>query len=164
MMELSPEQISAVQTFALSNMEEGMGQNVARAQGLQQELAQKRVSLLQELAEAQAHQDKEGLLAEIVEEEMAHQTQVLVLSHLHLWQAEEIKAQSKEIKQLSTLLERQQTILEHVQEQQSSVFQMPHVQPPPLLLDELQKDAFNVIPGTVNPRCGTSIEYLSGLS
>ena len=35
-MELSPEQTSAVQALALSNMVEGMGQNIARAQGLQQ--------------------------------------------------------------------------------------------------------------------------------
>ena len=36
---------------------------------------------------------------------MAHQRQVSVLSHLHLRQAEEIRAQSDEIKRLSTLLE-----------------------------------------------------------
>ena len=54
---------------------------------------------------------------------MAHWMQVSVLSHLHLRQAEEIKAQSNEIKRLSTLLEKQQTLLEQVQEkqQQSSV-------------------------------------------
>ena len=55
---------------------------------------------------------------------------------------------------MSTLLERQQTILE----------QMPQVQPPTSQLDELQKEAFNILPGTVNARHGTSIEYLSGLS
>ena len=33
---------------------------------------------------AQALKVQEALLAEIVEEEMAHQTQVSVLSHLHL--------------------------------------------------------------------------------
>ena len=52
-MELSPEQTSAFQTLTLSDMEEGMGQNVARTQELQQELAQKRASLSQESAEAQ---------------------------------------------------------------------------------------------------------------
>ena len=67
---------------------------------------------------------------------MAHQTQVSVLLHLHLQQAEEIKVQSKEIKRLSTLLERQQTILEQVQEQQqSSVSQVPRVQPPTFWLN-----------------------------
>ena len=58
-----------------------MRQNVTRAQGLQEELAQRRASLLQDLAEAQALTGQEALLAEIVEEEMAHWTQVLVLSH-----------------------------------------------------------------------------------
>ena len=75
-----------------------MGQNVTRAQGLQEELAQRRASLLQDSPEAQALKGQEVLLAEIVEEEMAHQLQVSVLLHLHLWQAEEIKAQSEEFK------------------------------------------------------------------
>ena len=74
-----------------------MGPNFTRAQGLQGELAQRRASLLQDSAEAQALKGQEALLAEIVEEEMAHQTLVSVLSHLHLQQVEEIKAQSKEM-------------------------------------------------------------------
>ena len=107
---------------------------------------------------------QEALLAEILEEEMAHQMQVSALSHLHLWQAEEIKAQSEEIKWLSTLLERQQTIMEQVQKQQSSVSQMPWVQQPTSWLDELQKEAFNILPGTINARHGNGIQYLSSLS
>ena len=47
---------------------------------------------------------------------MAHQTQVLVLSHLHLQQAKEIKSQSDEIRHPFTLLEKQQAVLEQVQE------------------------------------------------
>ena len=97
---------SALQALALSDIKEGMGHNVTRAQGLQEELAQRRTSLLQDSTEAQALKGQEELLAEIVEEEMAHQTQVSVLSHLHLRQAEEIRAQSDEIKRLSTLLEK----------------------------------------------------------
>ena len=117
-----------------------MGHNVTRAQGLQEELAQRTASLLQDSAEAQALKGQEELLAKIVEEEMAHWTQVSVLLHLHLQQAEEIKAQSDEIKRLSNLLERQQTLLEQVQEQQqqSSVSQVPRVQPPTSQLNELQ--------------------------
>ena len=91
-MEISPEQSSAMQALALSNIEEGMGQNVTRAQGLQEELAQRRVSILQDSAEALALKGQESLLAEIVEEEMAHWMQVSVLSHLHHQQAKEIKA------------------------------------------------------------------------
>ena len=40
--------------LALSNMEEGMGQNVERAQALQEELVQRRASLHHDSAEAQA--------------------------------------------------------------------------------------------------------------
>ena len=100
--------------LALSNMEEGMGQNVERAQALQEELVQRRASLHHDSMEAQALQGQEALLANIIEEEMGHRTQVLVLSHLHLQQAEEIKSQSEEIRCLSTLLEKQQAILERV--------------------------------------------------
>ena len=143
-------------------MEEGMEHNVM-AKGLKQDLAQRRASLSQESAEASL-QGKEALPADIIEEEMAHQTQVSVLSHLHLWQAKEIKAQSDEIKWLSTLLERQQAILEHVQKQQSSVCQIPHTQWPTSQLDELHKEAFNILPGTVNARCGAGTQHLSRLS
>ena len=66
---------------------------------------------------------------------------------------------------MSTLLERQQTILEQVQEQQqSSVSQMPRVQPMTFQLDELQGEAFNILPHTVNARHDTSIKHLSSLS
>ena len=102
----SPKLNSALQALTLSNIEEGMGHNVTRAQGLQEELAQRRASLLQNSAEAQALKGQQELLEEIVEEEVAHWMQVSVLSHLHLRQVEEIKAQSDEIKRLSTLLEK----------------------------------------------------------
>ena len=45
-MELSPKQSSALQALDLSNIEERIGQNVTRAQGLQGELVQRRPSLL----------------------------------------------------------------------------------------------------------------------
>ena len=101
--ELIPEMNSALQVLALSDIKEGLGHNVTRAQGLQEELAQRRASLLQDSTEAQALKGHEELLVEIVEEEMAYQTQISVLSHLHLRQADEIRAQSNEIKRLSTL-------------------------------------------------------------
>ena len=78
---MSPKHSSALQALALSNIEEGMGQNVTRVQGLQEELVQRRASLLQDSAEAQALKGQEALLAEIVENEMAHWKQVSVLSH-----------------------------------------------------------------------------------
>ena len=103
--------------LALSNMEKGMGHNIKRAQALQEDIAQRRASLNHHSAEAQALQGQEDLLANIIEEEMAHRMQVLVLSHLHLQQAKEIKSQCEEIRHLSTLLEKQQVVLERVQEQ-----------------------------------------------
>ena len=50
--ELSPTMNSALQALALSDIKEGMGHNVTRAQGLQEELSQRRASLLQDSAEA----------------------------------------------------------------------------------------------------------------
>ena len=157
---------SALQVLALSEIEEGMGHNVTRAQGLQEELAQRRASLLQESAEAQALKGQQELLAEIMEEEMSHRTQVSVLSHLHLRQAEEVRAQSDEIKRLSTLLKEQQTLLEQVQEsqKQQSASVAQKAQPPTSRLSELQQEAFQYLPGTVNVRCRTRIQYLSGIS
>ena len=83
-MEISPEWLSALQALALSNIKEGMGQNVTRAQGLQEELPQRRSSLLKDSAKAQALKGQEALLVKILEEEMAHQTQVSVLLHVHV--------------------------------------------------------------------------------
>ena len=163
--ELSPKMNSALQALALSDIE-GMGHNVTRAQGLQEELAQRRASLLQDSVEAQALKGQEELLAEIVEEEMVHQTQVSVLSHLHLRQAEEIRAQSDEIKRLSTLLEKEQTLLEQLQESQKqhSVSVAQRAQPPTSRLSELQQEAFQYLPGTVNVRCRTRIQHLPSIS
>ena len=105
---MNPDQLepssSPASVLALSNIEEGMGHNAERARELQGELAQRWASLHQDSAEAQVLQGKEALLVDMIEEEMAHQTQVLVLSHLHLQQAKEIKSQSDEIRHLSTLL------------------------------------------------------------
>ena len=112
--------------------------------------------------EAQALQGQEALLADIIEEEMAHRTQVSVLSQLHLQQAKEIKSQSEEIRRLSTLLEKQQAILERVQEQQSRVPEIPV--PPVDRLQELQREAFDILPGTVNAKRGAAVAYASGIS
>ena len=93
---------------------------------------------------------------------MAHWTQVLVLSHLHLQQAKEIKSQSKEIRHLSTLLEKQQAILEKVQEWQSRVTEVSV--PPRSRIEELQREAFDILPGTVNARRGAAVAHASGIS
>ena len=93
---------------------------------------------------------------------MAHWTQVSVLSHLHLQQAKEIKSQSNEIRHLSTLLEKQQAILEKVQEQQRRMPEIPI--PPTDRIEELQREAFNILPGTVNARRGAALAHASGIS
>ena len=131
---------------ALSNM----GHSAERAQELQEELAQRRASLHQDSAEAQALQGKEALLADIIEEEMAHQTQVSVLSHLHLQQDKEMKSQSDEIRHLFTMLEKQ-----HIQEQQRRMPEMPV--PSTTCIEELQREAFNILPGMVNARQGAAL-------
>ena len=41
---------------------------------------------------------------------------------------------------------------------------MPRVQPTTSQLNELQREPFEILPGKVNARHGTSIEHLSGLS
>ena len=93
---------------------------------------------------------------------MAHQTQVLVLSQLQIQQAKEIKSQSDEIRHLPTLLEKQQAILEKVQEQQR---RMPEIPVPPMnRIEELQREAFNILPGTVNGRRGAAVAHASGIS
>ena len=75
---MNPDQLepssSSASALAFSNVKEGMGHNAERSQELQQELAQRRASLHQDSAEAQALQGKEAYMANIREEEMAHQT------------------------------------------------------------------------------------------
>ena len=162
---MNPEQLepssSPASALALSNIEEGMGYNAERAQGLQEDLAQRRASLHHDSAEAQALQGKEAMLADIIEEEVAHWTQVSILSHLHLQQTKEIKSQSNEIRCLSTLLEKQQAILERVQEQQSRIPEMPV--PPTNRREELQREAFNILPGMANARRGAALAHASGI-
>ena len=90
---------------------------------------------------------------------MAHWTQVSVLSQLHLQQAKEIKTQSEEIRWLSTLLEKQQAILKRVQEQQSRVPEIPV--PSVDRIQELQREAFDILPGTVNAKRGAAAAHAS---
>ena len=61
-------------------------------------------------------------------------------------------------------MERQQTILEKVQERQGSITEMACPQHPPTWLKELQKETFEILPGTVNDRCTAGIAYMSGFS
>ena len=59
-------------------------------------------------------------------------------------------------------MEKQQAILERVQEQQSRVPEIPV--PPVDRLQELQREAFDILPGTVNAKRGAAVAYASGIS
>ena len=61
---------------------------------------------------------------------------------------------------------RSSRLLEQVQEnkKQVNVSVAQRVKPPTSRLSELQQEAFQYLPGTVNARCGTSIQHLLGIS
>ena len=71
LLEPCPSLVSCLQALSLIDIEEGMAWNVQWGQDLQ-ELAQ-RASLTQDSAEVQGIQGKEALLANVIEEKMAHQ-------------------------------------------------------------------------------------------
>ena len=52
--------------------------------------------------------------------------------------------------------------MERVQEQQSRMPEIPV--PPTNRREELQKEAFNILPGTVNARRGAALAHASGIS
>ena len=58
-------------------------------------------------SQAASLQAKDEEFAEIVEEIIAHWEEVSILSQMHLWQVEEMKAQSREKWCLSALVEQQ---------------------------------------------------------
>ena len=132
-----------MQALALSNIEEGMGHNVVRAQGLQERAGPEESLTPSKFCRGSGSEGSRRIAGkDCGRRNGSSDMQVSVLSHLHLRQAEEIKAQSDEIKRLSTLLEKQQTLLEQVQEQQqqssvsSSSEGLSHLHPQ---LDELQQ-------------------------
>ena len=95
-------------------------------------------------------------LAKIMEEEMTHCKQVSVLCHMHLQQAEEVKAQRQEIRCLSALVQEQQEAIK-------KLTKLASPQSPPRIpraatlgsesrLDGMWEEIFNLIPGTVNTR------------
>ena len=59
-------------------------------------------------------------------------------------------------------LKKQQAILEKVQEQQSRMPKMPV--PSTTHIEELQREAFNILPGTVNAKRGAALAHASGIS
>ena len=59
-------------------------------------------------------------------------------------------------------MEKQQAILERVQEQQSKMPEMPV--PPTNRIEELQREAFNILPGMVDARRGAALAHASAIS
>ena len=100
-------------------------------------------------------------LAEIIEEEMTHREQVSVLSHMHLQQAEEVKAQSQEIHHLSVLVEEQQETIKKLAELSSpqSPPRTPRAWTSHLAswLDVMWDGIFKLTLGTMNTRRGTTV-------
>ena len=144
-----PFQASALQALSLSDIKEGIGWNVKQAEDLQQELAQRRAPLTQESAKAQALQDKEAPLADIIEEEtirLWYQS-----CHNYIYGRPEIK--SVQVDQMS--------FCSAVETQQSNIQEMPLPQHPTSCLEELQREAFNALPGTVNARWVAGVAHTS---
>ena len=81
---------------------------------------------------------------------MTHHKQVSVLSHMHLQQVEEVKAQSQEIQCLSALVEQQQGAIQKLTHPKSPTRELTSESE--FQLDIMQEEIFILIPGTVNTR------------
>ena len=110
---------SILHSLSASDLEDSLDQNICHTQAMWAQIGHA-MSRLEEETTSQAEpnyqsaqlQEQERQLAKIMEEDMAHQEQVSVLSRMHLQQAEEVKAQSQEIRCLSALVEQQQKAIE----------------------------------------------------
>ena len=58
---------------------------------------------------------------------------------------------------------KQQAILERIQEQQSKMPEIPIPQNPTSCIEELQIEAFNILPGMVNARLDAGLVHTSGI-
>ena len=96
------ERYSVLQSISASNLEDSLDQNICQTQAMWVQIAHTK-SRLEEEPTLQAEPDdqaaqlwqKDQQMAEIMEEEMTHQEQVSILSHMHLQQVKEVKAQSQ---------------------------------------------------------------------
>ena len=110
---------SILRSLSMSDLEDSLDQNICCTQAMQAQIAHA-MSRLEEEPASRAEpndqsaelQEQERQLAKLMEEEMAHQEQVLVLSQMHLQEAEELKAQSQEIRCLLALAKQQQKAIE----------------------------------------------------
>ena len=112
---------SMLHSLSTSDLEDSLDQNIHHTQAMWAQIAHA-MSRIEEEPTSQVEpnnqtaqlQEQEKQLAEIMEEEMAHQEQVSVLSQMHLQQAEEVSAQSQEIRCLSALVKKQQKAIEQL--------------------------------------------------
>ena len=102
---------SVLQSLSTSDLEDSLDRNICQTQAMQTQIANAMNRIEEDPAvraepdDQAAHLLQQGKqLAEILEEEMTHREQVSVLSHMHLQQAEEVKAQSQEIRRLLALV------------------------------------------------------------
>ena len=99
---------SILQSLSTSDLEDSLERNIYCTQAMQAQIAHEMSKIQEEpvpkamledqVPQLQDLQVQDQQLAEIMEEEMTHCVQVSVLSHMHLQQAEEVKAQSQEIR------------------------------------------------------------------
>ena len=117
---------SVLQSLSTSDLEDSLDRNIHRTQAMWAQIANAICRIKEEpavraepddLAAQLLQQDQQ--LAKIMEEEMTHREQVSVLSHMHLQQVEEVKAQSQEIRRLSALVDQQQQAIEKLTSHQN---------------------------------------------
>ena len=110
---------SVLQSLSTSNLEDSFDRNIHWTQAMWAQIANA-MSQMEEEPTVRAEPDDQAAqllqqdqqLAEVMEEEMTHQEQMSVLSHMHLQQVEEVKAQSQEIRRLLALVKQQQQAIE----------------------------------------------------
>ena len=118
---------SVLQSLSASDLEDSLDRNIHWTQAMWAQIANA-MSRMEEEPAVRAEPDDQAAqllqqdqqLAKILEEEMTHQEQVSALSHMHLQQVEEVKAQSQEMTRLSALVEQQQQAIKNEKSPESS--------------------------------------------
>ena len=158
---------SVLQSLSASNLEDSLDWNIHWTQAMQAQIANA-MSWIEEEPAVRAEPDDQAVqllqqdqqLAKIMEEELTHREQVSVLSHMHLQQAEEGKAQSQEIRWLSALVEQQQQAIKKLRSPQNPPREsraFPSCSES--WLDDMREEIFNLILGTVNTMRGTAVSH-----
>ena len=158
---------SVLQSVSASNLEDSLNRNICWTQAMQAQIANA-MNRIEEEPAVRAEPDDQAAqllqqdqqLAEILDEEMTHREQVSVLSHMHLQQAEEVKAQSQEIRRLLALVKQLQQAIEkltspHNPPKESRAFSSCSE----TQLDNMREEIFNLILGTVNTIRGTAVSH-----